>query len=164
MVNETYMTMKLKNVIAVIPAHNENKHIAKVVTQTKKYVDKVIVVDDGSSDSTARIASEIGAKVISNPYNIGYGASLKAGLRRALGEFIVIIDSDGQLQLQNMIRRRITGTVNIVTSAAGKRFQIMCPRASSEGLAVIIKIRFQLMRQACNCLSSELKDFTVLQG
>jgi glycosyltransferase involved in cell wall biosynthesis len=51
-------------VVACIPAYNEEKTIAKVLLKTKKYVDKVIVCDDGSTDMTAEIAEALGAEVI----------------------------------------------------------------------------------------------------
>lgn len=51
-------------IIACIPAYNEEKTIAKVIIKTQKYVDKVIVCDDGSKDMTAEIAEKLGAIVI----------------------------------------------------------------------------------------------------
>ena len=51
-------------IIAAMPAHNEDEHIAKVVLGAKKHVDKVVVVDDGSTDSTAEIAEALGAMVV----------------------------------------------------------------------------------------------------
>jgi glycosyltransferase involved in cell wall biosynthesis len=57
---------------------------------------EIIVVDDGSADDTAACAREAGACVIRHPYNKGNGASVKTGLRHARGEFVLIIDADGQ--------------------------------------------------------------------
>ncbi|VVB70266.1 UDP-N-acetylglucosamine--dolichyl-phosphate N-acetylglucosaminyltransferase [uncultured archaeon] len=85
--------------IAAMPAYNEERSIAKMVLGCKKYVDQVVVVDDGSSDATAEIAKSLGAYVVSHEKNEGYGASLRACFEtaRVLGaDKMVIIDSDGQ--------------------------------------------------------------------
>ena len=68
-----------KNVFAVIPAHNEERNIKEVVEKTKDYVDNVVVVDDGSRDSTAEIAKLAGAIVLKHLINLGKGAALKTG-------------------------------------------------------------------------------------
>jgi len=86
-------------VIAGIPAYNEEKTIAKVVLLAKKYVDKVIVVDDGSRDMTAEIAEALGAEVIRHKENMGYGAALRTIFHKAREEnadILVILDADGQ--------------------------------------------------------------------
>ena len=57
---------------------------------------EIIVVDDGSDDDTTARAGEAGACVVRHPYNKGNGAAVKTGLRRARGEFVLIIDADGQ--------------------------------------------------------------------
>jgi glycosyltransferase involved in cell wall biosynthesis len=57
---------------------------------------EIIIVDDGSTDNTGKIAIKHGAKVIFHPYNKGYGAALKTGIREATNENILIIDADGQ--------------------------------------------------------------------
>jgi glycosyltransferase involved in cell wall biosynthesis len=85
--------------IAAMPAYNEGHVIAEVILDCEKYVDKVIVVDDGSSDNTAEIAESMGAYVIKHSKNFGYGAALKScfNTARKLGaDEMVIIDSDGQ--------------------------------------------------------------------
>jgi glycosyltransferase involved in cell wall biosynthesis len=85
--------------IAAMPAYNEERSIAKMVLGASKYVDTVVVVDDGSSDSTAEIAEALGAYVIRHKKNSGYGAALRTCFEtaRALDvDKMVIIDSDGQ--------------------------------------------------------------------
>ena len=108
------------NVIAVIPACNEEKYIENVVNETKKYVSQVIVVDDGSSDSTGDIAKEKGAIVLRHVINLGLGAALKTGCDAAakLGaKIIVTLDGDGQHdpceipKLINALERNNTGIV-----------------------------------------------------
>jgi glycosyltransferase involved in cell wall biosynthesis len=84
---------------AVIPAYNEEKTIASVVTGALKYVSEVLVVDDGSVDRTVDLAMKAGARVISIPRNIGKGHALSIGLTTAAlngSEIVVCLDSDGQ--------------------------------------------------------------------
>jgi glycosyltransferase involved in cell wall biosynthesis len=86
----------------IIPALNEGLVIGKVVKQIQAVVNQldenheIIVVDDGSADNTAQQAKEAGAIVVRHPYNIGNGASVKSGIRRARGSILVTIDGDGQ--------------------------------------------------------------------
>jgi len=82
----------------VIPAYNEADVIGGVVTGLKAAAPwrEIIVVDDGSRDATATTATAAGACVIRHPYNKGNGAAVKTGIRRATGEFVLIIDGDGQ--------------------------------------------------------------------
>ena len=61
-----------------IPAYNEEKNIASVITKLKKITDSIIVCDDGSSDLTAEIARGLGAIVISHSKNMGYGAAIRS--------------------------------------------------------------------------------------
>jgi glycosyltransferase involved in cell wall biosynthesis len=85
--------------IAAMPAYNEGHVIAEVILGCKKYVDKVIVVDDGSSDNTAEIAESLGGYVVRHEINKGYGAALKSCFKLARefnADAMVIIDSDGQ--------------------------------------------------------------------
>ncbi|MEH6501559.1 glycosyltransferase family 2 protein [Halopseudomonas aestusnigri] len=85
-------------VSVVMPAKNEAATVAIVVSAIRAlYPDfEVIVVDDGSTDRTAALASEAGAKVVSHPYSKGNGAAIKSGARAAAGEVIVFMDADGQ--------------------------------------------------------------------
>ena len=84
---------------AIIPAYNEGLVIGSVVLQARKHADRVIVVDDGSSDRTAAIARLAGADVIEMPENGGKAKAMMAGFARAreLGyEAVVMLDGDGQ--------------------------------------------------------------------
>ena len=82
----------------VIPAKNESGAIGKVVAgAVEKYPDaEVIVVDDGSTDDTASVAENAGAKVVRHPESLGNGAAVKSGARAAQGEIIAFMDGDGQ--------------------------------------------------------------------
>jgi glycosyltransferase involved in cell wall biosynthesis len=85
--------------IAVIAAYNEDRFIGSVVIKTRRYVDQVIVVDDGSTDDTARTAEEAGAAVIRHDTNHGKAQAINTGLRHARemnAAIVVLIDADGQ--------------------------------------------------------------------
>ena len=86
-------------VVAVIPAYNEATRIAAVVLEAAKYVEKVIVVVDGSTDDTEKVARDAGATVILHSENCGAGAATMTGLdaARRLGyDVAVTLDADGQ--------------------------------------------------------------------
>lgn len=85
--------------IAVIAAFNEDRFIGSVVLKTQRYVDHVIVVDDGSTDHTAAIAEAAGAELIRLEDNRGKAQAVNVGLRRAReldAGIVVLIDADGQ--------------------------------------------------------------------
>ena len=86
------------DVSIVIPAMNEAAAIGGVVSQLRGAAawKEIIVVDDGSADETAVQARAAGACVVRHPYNKGNGAAVKTGIRHARGEFVLIIDADGQ--------------------------------------------------------------------
>lgn len=84
---------------AVIPAYNEAEHLAQVIRETKKYVDKIIVVDDGSKDNTSDVAKQEEVIVLRNIINLGKGATLRTGCDYALklgAKKIVVLDADAQ--------------------------------------------------------------------
>jgi glycosyltransferase involved in cell wall biosynthesis len=77
---------------------NEADAIGAVVSRLREAASwrEILVVDDGSTDDTAVRARTAGACVVRHPYNKGNGAAVKTGIRRANGEFILILDADGQ--------------------------------------------------------------------
>jgi len=84
---------------AIIPAYHEERHISDVVRRTRGQLDHVLVVDDGSRDTTARCAREAGAEVIVHSQNRGKGEAIKTGLRHWLNRqfiHVIILDADGQ--------------------------------------------------------------------
>jgi len=84
---------------AIIPAYREEQHISDVVRRTRQQLDHVVVIDDGSSDNTARCAREAGAEAIVHSQNRGKGEAIKTGLRHWLDRqfiYVIILDADGQ--------------------------------------------------------------------
>ena len=70
------------DITIIIPAYNEEEGIADVITQLKELDEhyEILVIDDGSTDNTYKLASDTAVKVIRHPYNKGYGAALKTGI------------------------------------------------------------------------------------
>ena len=90
----------------IVPALNEEHAIGTVIEELRAAAawHEIIVVDDGSIDATAERATQSGARVVRHPYNKGNGASVKSGIRNATGEYILIIDGDGQHKPQDAVR------------------------------------------------------------
>ena len=105
----------------VIPAYNEAAAIASVVAQlqTAGPWHEIIVVDDGSDDATAASAASAGARVVRHPYNKGNGAAVKSGIRASTGEFVLIVDGDGQHRPEDA--RRIVGRLGEYDPVIGAR-------------------------------------------
>jgi len=90
----------------VIPAYNEEKNIAETLSQVKKYASSIIVVNDGSSDSTQIILDKMsGIIILTHIVNLGKGTALKTGCEYAIkrgAKKIVVMDSDGQHDPQHI--------------------------------------------------------------
>ncbi len=95
-----------EQVSVVLPAFNEAEAIGDVVRDLAASAPwhEILVIDDGSTDDTAAAATAAGARVIRQPYNKGNGAAVKAGIRAATGEYLLIVDGDGQHQPADAVR------------------------------------------------------------
>jgi glycosyltransferase involved in cell wall biosynthesis len=89
----------------ILPAHNEAAGVGEVVAGLKATAKwhEILVVDDGSTDTTGDVARAAGACVIRHPYRKGNGAAVKTGIRRASGDCILIIDADGQHRAEDAV-------------------------------------------------------------
>lgn len=119
--------IKRKNpfIVACIPAFNEERSIAKIIVQVKKYVNLVIVCDDGSDDLTYEISKQLGVVLVRNNVNVGKGAALKKTFLKAQEfnpDIVVMIDSDGQHNphdIPKLINPILIGQADVVI---GSRF------------------------------------------
>ena len=90
-----------------IPAYNEEKNIAKIITKLKKITDSIIVCDDGSSDMTSEIAKNLGVIVISHKKNMGYGAAIRTIFEKSAeigSDILVTFDADWQHRIEDVSR------------------------------------------------------------
>ncbi len=111
--------------LVCIPAFNEEKPIVDVIKKSLKYADKVVVCDDGSSDSTSEKAKNAGATVIKNEKNMGKGYAMKSLFKYAKdvdADIVITIDGDGQFlpeQIESLINPILKDNYDIVI---GNRF------------------------------------------
>ena len=114
------------HVTVVIPTFEEAEAVGVVVEGLRAAATwrEVLVVDDGSSDETAVVASRAGARVVRHPYNKGNGAAIKTGIRNASGEYIVIVDGDGQHSAADALRLvEFLGEYDLVVGARSGSMQ-----------------------------------------
>jgi glycosyltransferase involved in cell wall biosynthesis len=86
-------------IIVAMPAYNEERYIGSVILKARQYADEVIVVDDGSSDDTVKVAKLAGATVVQHKENQGYGAAIQSILTQARArnpDILVLLDADSQ--------------------------------------------------------------------
>ena len=108
-----------------IPAFNEEKNIAKIITRLKKITNSIIVCDDGSSDMTSEIANNLGVIVVKHEKNTGYGAAINTIFQRAKDietEILVTFDSDGQHRVEDIGEVINPIQENIADIVIGSRF------------------------------------------
>jgi glycosyltransferase involved in cell wall biosynthesis len=106
--------MNSSTIAAVIPAYQEEKHVGEVAKRARAQLEHVLVVDDGSSDETARQAQSAGVDLVVHPQNRGKGESIKTGLRYWFdrgSEYVVVLDADGQ-HLPEEISRFVDATAS----------------------------------------------------
>jgi len=131
------------HIIACIPAYNEEKTIAKVVLRARKYVDKVIVCDDGSTDMTAEIAEALGAEVIRHKRNMGYGAAIGSLFEKAREDdpdIMITLDADGQHNpddIPELIKPIVDGEADVVIGSRFLTQEAEIPTYRKIGIKVI---------------------------
>jgi glycosyltransferase involved in cell wall biosynthesis len=115
----------------IIPAFEEGDAVAAVVSELRASAvwKEILVIDDGSTDDTSAHAAAAGAVVIRHPYNKGNGASVKTGIRHASGEWILIIDGDGQHRPEDALRLvAALGEYDLVVGARSRHTQATTSR------------------------------------
>ena len=97
--------MNILKITIGIPAYNEEKNIASVITKLKKITDSIIVCDDGSSDMTSKISKNLGVVVISHKKNMGYGVAINSIFQKSKemnSDLLVTFDADGQHRVEDI--------------------------------------------------------------
>jgi glycosyltransferase involved in cell wall biosynthesis len=121
----------------ILPAKNESGAVGLTVAKILELHPsaEVIVVNDGSTDDTVRLATEAGARVISHPYSMGNGAAIKSGARAASGGILVFMDADGQhdpVDIRSLLNRLDMG-YDMVVGARGQGSQASVGRGLANG-------------------------------
>ena len=83
-----------KTISLVIPCYNEEEGLRQLLPKIPAIVDEVLIVDNASTDNTARVARELGARVVEEKIK-GYGRAYKTGFKNATGDIIITMDGDG---------------------------------------------------------------------
>lgn len=117
----------------IIPALNERNGIVETIDRGRAALEgaqltpyEIVIVDDGSVDGTGALAEQAGAKVIRHPHNIGYGRSLKDGIRAASYDTIVISDADGSYPMEaipGLVARYNQGFDMVVGARTGPNYR-----------------------------------------
>ena len=121
----TEQLQRKPKIVAAIPCFNEARCIGSVVLKAKKFVDAVVVIDDGSTDATAEIVAEAGAVIHRHDQNQGYGASIRSAFakgRQLNADILVTLDGDGQhdpSDIPNLVKPLLEGEADVVV---GSRF------------------------------------------
>jgi len=141
-------------IIVGIPAFNEEKNIASIITKLSGIADTVLVCNDGSTDLTSTIAEKIGAVVINHEKNLGYGAAIRSLFLKAKeldGDVLVTFDADGQHRIEdikNVIKPIVNEEADLVI---GSRFldesEKEVPQYRKVGIKVITKITNASMKK-----------------
>lgn len=88
----------MNHISVIIPANNEEEGLALILPRIREILPgaEIVVVNDGSSDHTAKVCNQHAARVVTHPYSMGNGAAIKSGARIATGDILVFLDADGQ--------------------------------------------------------------------
>ena len=141
--------MKNLNILKItigIPAYNEEKNIASIITKLKKITDSIIVCDDGSSDMTSDISKNLGAIVITHKKNMGYGVAINSIFQKAKElniDLLVTFDADGQHRVEDIEKVVEPIKNNTADLVIGSRFldkKSNVPNYRKIGIKVITKI------------------------
>lgn len=117
------MNKERHRIVGVIPAYNEEETIGRVILKTQKYVDRVLVCDDGSTDLTSELAEKLGCLVVRHSNNMGKGAALKTLFREVSkleADIIVVLDADGQhdpAEIPLLVKPIIDGEADVVVGS-----------------------------------------------
>jgi len=129
-----------------IPAYNEEKSIASVITKLKKITDSIIVCDDGSTDMTSKISKNLGVVVISHKKNMGYGVAINSIFQKSKemnSDLLVTFDADGQHRVEDIEKVIEPIKNNVADLVIGSRFldkKSQIPNYRKIGIKVITQV------------------------
>ena len=155
-----------------IPAYNEEKNIGKIITSLKKITNSIIVCDDGSSDMTSKIATELGATVIKHEKNKGYGAAINSIFKKCNEnnvEVLVTFDADGQHRVEDLeplLRPIIENKSDIVIGSRFLDEESDVPNYRKVGIKIITQVTNASIKQKLTDSQSGLRAYNkkVLQS
>ncbi|MEW5838432.1 MAG: glycosyltransferase family 2 protein [Pseudomonadota bacterium] len=128
----------MSTISVILPAKNESRAVGATVKSIRRLFPdaEIIVIDDGSTDTTAELSEAAGAKVISHPYGMGNGAAIKTGARAARGETLIFMDADGQHDPEDIPRllSKLKEGYAMVVGARGQASQASVGRGLANGL------------------------------
>jgi len=141
----------LDKISIILPAKNEVAGLSRTLPRLREEMPdaEIIVVDDGSTDATAQVASEHGARVIGSPYSMGNGAAIKRGARAASGDILVFMDADGQHD---------PGDIQKLLAVLGQGYDMVVGARDSSGQASVHR---GLANRFYNWLASRMTGFEV---
>jgi len=154
-------TDNIANVVAVIPAYNEERSLAKVLLLTQRHVDKVIVCDDGSMDMTAEIAERLGATVVRHEGNMGKGEALRTLFRETMRldpDVVVTLDGDGQHdpdEIPELVKPIVAGKSDIVV---GSRYIRGAKTDAPLHRRIGLRLINSLARKAANLSTNDIQS------
>jgi glycosyltransferase involved in cell wall biosynthesis len=129
------------NISVIIPAFNESRRIRSVIESAIPYSNDILVIDDGSTDDTANVAIEAGARVLSQEHS-GYIAAIKRGFRTSEGDIMVTMDADGEHCADNIPELTSRIANENVDLVIGKRKRI--PRLSERFINLLTNFRVKI--------------------
>ncbi len=155
-----------------IPAFNEEKNIAKIITNLKKVTDSIIVCDDGSSDMTSEIAEGLGATVIKHEKNKGYGAAINSIFKKCNEDnvdVLVTFDADGQHRIEDLeplLKPIIDNQSDIVIGSRFLDEKSDIPNYRKIGIKIITQVTNASIKQKLTDSQSGLRAYNkkVLQS
>lgn len=124
----------MERVIAIVPALNARQTLPKVIEEALRYLASVVVIDDGSTDGTGKVAREAGAIVLRHDVNLGKGAALKTGFAWALEngyDGVITLDADGQHlagEIPKFVAERASSGADLIIGGRSHLFGQMLPR------------------------------------
>ena len=123
-----------ERVVVVIPAYNAAQTLGAVVAESRKFIDTIVIVNDGSEDETAAMAMTSGAELVSHSHNRGKGAALKSGFAWALEhsfDAVITLDADGQhlpREIPKFLEARERTHADLIIGGRSHLFDQMLPR------------------------------------